>query len=293
MDSGLSPVSRSDILSSVVLCQRSTLACPLRHFTFRYRGNTIPLTSIGKIAHKEMIKSLHVSLELLRLGAVTWNGFLFLKLSHLCVLPLVLVSDERELLEALVFGVSTPRVSVLREGWKNLSTLQVSKTFTLPAFKGLSWLSTATGEPVIGKFFSLSKSGASTSDGCIIATRSLTISPNCVKAIHRWEPGRVLGLSFLFGQRCSQLDLCVLNTYSPTNSRGATSEAREAHELSRAAHWQKCERVFRRIPRRCELVWAMDGNARLGPPCRGWELVEIVRNTQKSGTATEATCLTL
>ena len=163
-----------------------------------------------------------------------------------------------------MFGVSTPRVSVLREGWKNLSTLQVSKTFTLPAFKGLSWLSTATGEPVIGKFFSLSKSGASTSDGCIIATRSLTISPNCVKAIHRWEPGRVLGLSFLFGQRCSQLDLCVLNTYSPTNSRGATSEAREAHELSRAAHWQKCERVFRRIPRRCELVWAMDGNARLG-----------------------------
>ena len=29
-----------------------------------------------------------------------------------------------------------------------------------------------------------------------------------------------------------------------------------------------------------------------GLPCRGWELVEVDRNTEKSGTATEATCLT-
>ena len=29
-------------------------------------------------------------------------------------------------------------------------------------------------------------------------------------------------------------------------------------------HFRKCERVLRRIPRRCELVWAMDGNARMG-----------------------------
>ena len=119
--------------------------------------------------------------------------------------------------------------------------------------------------------FSLSKSRVSISDGCIIATRSPTISPSCVKAIHRWEPGRVLGLRIQIGQGCSQLDLYVLNSYSPTNSQEATSEAREAHELSRAAHWQKCERVLRRIPRRCELVWAMDGNARMGTalPCVG------------------------
>ena len=65
------------------------------------------------------------------------------------------------------------------------------------------------------------------------------------------------------GQGCSQLDLCVLNSYSPTICQGASSEAREAHELSRAAHWQKCERVLRIIPRRCELVWAMDRNARM------------------------------
>ena len=31
-------------------------------FQCRYRGNTIPLASIWKIAHKDMIKSLHVSL---------------------------------------------------------------------------------------------------------------------------------------------------------------------------------------------------------------------------------------
>ena len=108
--------------------------------------------------------------------------------------------------------------------------------------------------------FSLSKSGVSVSDGCIIAT----ILPSCVKAIHRWEPGRVLGLRIQIGQGCSQLDLYVLNSFSPTNSQGASSEAREAHELSRAAHWQKCERVLLRIPRRCEPMWAMDGNARIG-----------------------------
>ena len=34
----------------------------------RYRGNTIPLASVGKIAHKDMIKSLQVSWDLLRLG---------------------------------------------------------------------------------------------------------------------------------------------------------------------------------------------------------------------------------
>ena len=102
----------------------------------------------------------------------------------------------------------------------------------------------------------------SISDGCIIATRDLRpIWPSCVKAIHRWEPGRALGLRIQIGQGCSQLDLCVLNTHSPTNSQGATSEA--AHGLSRAAYWQKCERVLRRIPRRCELVLAMDGNARM------------------------------
>ena len=63
------------------------------------------------------------------------------------------------------------------------------------------------------------------------------------------------------------------------------SEAREAHELSRAAHWQKCERVFRRIPRRCELVWPMDGNARMGSRskhrevwnCNGGDLFDILK----------------
>ena len=150
-----------------------------------------------------------------------------------------------------------------RGGWKSFSTWRVSKTSTLPVSKGqldfnIEW--------VIGvwQVFSLSKSGVSVSNGCIIATRLPTIVPSCVKAFHRWEPGRVLGLRIQIGQGCSQLDLYVLNSYSPTNSQGASSEAREAHELSRAAHWQKCERVLRRIPRGCELVWAMDGNARMG-----------------------------
>ena len=50
-----------------------------------------------------MIKSLHVSLGIcFRLAAVTWNGFLFLKLSHMCVLLLpVLVSDEREFVSGI------------------------------------------------------------------------------------------------------------------------------------------------------------------------------------------------
>ena len=88
--------------------------------------------------------------DLPRLAAVTWNGFLFLELSHLCVLlPLVLFSDERELLVSSVFEVSTLRVAVLREGWKNFRD---SKCFTLLAPEGLNWLSTVTGEPVSGKF---------------------------------------------------------------------------------------------------------------------------------------------
>ena len=155
----------------------------------------------------DMIRSLHVSLGSASVGCrhLEWL------LSHLCVLlPLVLVSDGRNVSETLGFGVLMPSV-VLRGGWKSFSTWRVSKTSTLPVSKGLNWLSTASGELVTGKFFP-SKSGVSVSDGCIIATRLPTILPSCVKATHRWEPGRVLGLRIQIGQGCSQLDLYVLNS---------------------------------------------------------------------------------
>ena len=40
----------------------------------RYRGNTIPLASVGKIAHKDMIKSLHVSLGSASVGNIAEMG---------------------------------------------------------------------------------------------------------------------------------------------------------------------------------------------------------------------------
>ena len=100
-----------------------------------------------------MIKSIHVSLGSASVGCrhLEWLPVPE-TVSHVCPSRPVLVSDERELLVASVFGVSTLRVAVLREGWKNFSTLRVSKTFTLLAVKGFNWLSTATGEPVSGKF---------------------------------------------------------------------------------------------------------------------------------------------
>ena len=146
-------------------------------------------------------------------------------------------------------------------GWKSFFTWRVSKTSTLPASKGLNWLSTASGELVIGKFFPCQN------QVCLFlmaVSLRRDFRPSRPVVSKRFIDGSRAVFLGQIGQGCSQLDLYVLNSYSPTNSQGASSEAREGHELSRAAHWQKCERVLRRIPRRCELVWAMDGNARMG-----------------------------
>ena len=231
----------------------------------RYRGNTIPHASIGKILHKEMVKSLHVSLGSALVGCRHLEWPLVPEtVSPVCPSPSGAFQRRKRIVSCIGVWSFNAESCCAAGRLEELLHIARQQNFHIAYIQetqlvfNSDWL---TGERQV---YSLSKSGVCISDGCIIATRSPTISPNCVKAIHRWEPGRVLGLRIQVGQVCSQLDLCVLNSHSPTNSQGATSEAREAHELSRAAHWQKCERVLRRIPRRCELVWAMDGNARMG-----------------------------
>ena len=108
--------------------------------------------------------------NLLQWVAVTWNGFLFPGLSHLCVRPpLVLVSDGKD-------GVST---------LARLSHCMHSRVSTGLQQRWASWCLAS---------FSLSKSGVSyvLIDG-IIATRFPTIPPTSVKVIQRWWPGLLAG----------------------------------------------------------------------------------------------------
>ena len=109
-----------------------------------YRGNTIPLASIGKIAHKDMVKSLHVSLGSASIGCrhLEW---LPVSDSVSPVCPPCPGAIHRRKKGFSGIGVSTLSVAVLRDGVKSSSTSRASKTFTLFAFKGPNWLSTATG----------------------------------------------------------------------------------------------------------------------------------------------------